>query len=211
VPADAEIQGRDQYGLKLLSSDAMGSRTVVILGQPLAAEGDTPEHILRNAFSAYFPGCRIGGGLGRPVNGHPAGKAGFSMCYLNREVTGYAEFVLGDGYVMPLICGYPFLPEDLDPAANLHLPPAALQKKYDRQRNGFQACDVISTSTVHDRPTALSDFMVTARDLTPIRGRLVLVLAPYERLIPVTCSYPASQREAPDAICQTITGSVVLR
>jgi hypothetical protein len=68
-----------------------------------------------------------------------------------------------------------------------------------------------TTGTVHDRPTALSDFTVTARDLTPIRGRLVLVLAPYERLIPVTCSYPASQREALDAICQTITGSVVLR
>ncbi len=146
VPADAEIQGRDQYGLKLLSSDAMGSRTVVMLGQPIPAEGDTPEHILRNAFSAYFPGCRMGGGLGEPVNGHPTAKAGFSMCSLNREVSGYAEFILGDGYVMPLICGYPFLPEDLDPNANLHLPLAALEKKYDRQRNGFRACDVIFPS-----------------------------------------------------------------
>jgi len=66
-------------------------------------------------------------------------------------------------------------------------------------------------SSLHDRPAAFSDFTATARDLTPIRGRLVMVIGPYDRLVPVTCSYAAAQQDALDAICQTVAGSVVIR
>jgi hypothetical protein len=63
---------------------------------------------------------------------------------------------------------------------------------------------------VHDRPAAFSDFTSTARDLTPIRGRLVMVIGPYDRLTPVTCSYAAAQQDALDSICQTVAGSIVI-
>lgn len=65
-------------------------------------------------------------------------------------------------------------------------------------------------ATVHDRPAAFSDFTSTARDLTPIRGRLVMVIGPYDHLTPVTCSYAAAQQDALDAICQTVAGSIVI-
>jgi len=65
-------------------------------------------------------------------------------------------------------------------------------------------------SRVHDRPAAFSDFTSTARDLTPIRGRLVMVIGPYDRLTPVTCSYAAAQQDALDSICQTVAGSIVI-
>jgi hypothetical protein len=64
---------------------------------------------------------------------------------------------------------------------------------------------------VHDRPAAFSDFTSTARDLIPIRGRLVMVIGPYDRLMTVTCSYAAAQQNALDAICQTVAASVVIR
>jgi len=66
------------------------------------------------------------------------------------------------------------------------------------------------SSSVQDRPAAFSDFTATGRDLTPIRGRLVMVIGPYDRLATVTCSYSAAQQEALDAICQTVAGSVVI-
>lgn len=75
-------------------------------------------------------------------------------------------------------------------------------------RSGQQLNSEISS--VKDRPAAFSDFTATARDLTPIRGRLVMVIGPYDRLAPVTCSYAAAEQQALDAICQTVTGSVVI-
>ncbi|MFZ0957351.1 MAG: hypothetical protein WAN60_13475, partial [Candidatus Sulfotelmatobacter sp.] len=75
-------------------------------------------------------------------------------------------------------------------------------------RSGQQLNSEISN--VRDRPAAFSDFTATARDLTPIRGRLVMVIGPYDRLAPVTCSYAAAEQQALDAICQTVTGSVVI-
>ena len=66
------------------------------------------------------------------------------------------------------------------------------------------------SSSLQDRPAAFADFTATARDLAPIRGRLVMVIGPYGRLAPVTCSYAVAQQEALDAICQTVAGSVVI-
>src|SRR5256885_1617422 len=82
VPAEAEVEGRNSYGLKLLSSEAMGTRTVVILSDPISARGNTPDEILPSAAIQYFGGCRMGiSSAGRPVNGHPAALAqSFSMC-----------------------------------------------------------------------------------------------------------------------------------
>ena len=49
-----------------------------------------------------------------------------------------------------------------------------------------------------------------ARDLKPIRGRLVMVIGPYNRLIPVTCSFTNATLTPVDSVCQTVTGSIVL-
>ena len=125
VPADAEVEGRNSYGLKLLSSEVMGTRTVVMLGDPIPAQGGTPEEILHYAARAYFVDCKVGvatagtgiGTAGKPVNGHPAATVGFGTCPLNREVLGSVQLVLGDGYVMPVVCGYPLTAEDLHPTS----------------------------------------------------------------------------------------------
>ncbi len=152
VPADAEVEGRGSYGLKLVSSELMGTRTVVILGDPIPAEGSTPDEILRNAARAYFVDCRVGvatagtgiGTAGKPINGHAAATVGFGTCPLNKEVLGSVQLVLGDGYVVPMVCGYPFTNEDLHPTPNR--PIGVVVKTYDRENNGRRACDVILPS-----------------------------------------------------------------
>jgi hypothetical protein len=67
-----------------------------------------------------------------------------------------------------------------------------------------------SSESLHDRPAGLSDFSSAGRDLKPLRGRLVMVIAPYNRLVPVSCAYDEAQPEL-DAVCQTVTASVVIR
>ncbi|MGB0041960.1 MAG: hypothetical protein WCC78_17660 [Terriglobales bacterium] len=152
VPADAEVEGRDWHGLKLLSSEGMGSRTVVMLGNPIPNRGDKPAEIFRNAAALYLPGCRVGlatAGMGinttvAAVNGHAAATVGLGTCQLNQEVLGYVQLVMGDGYVVPMVCGYPLTAEDLHPSP--HRPIATVVKGYDRQNNGRRACDVILPS-----------------------------------------------------------------
>jgi len=147
VPADAELEGREQYGLKLTSSEAMGSRTVVILGDPIPAQGSNANEILDNAASRYFWGCRFNGVItaGKPVNGHPAGSAGsFSQCPLGKKVLGFVQLVVGDGSVMPVVCGYPFEADDLQPKPNR--PIKTVVKTYDREANGYRACNTILPS-----------------------------------------------------------------
>lgn len=150
VPEDAEIQGRGEYGLTLLSSEVVGSRTQVSLGEPIAAEGDTPLQKFRNAAARYASGCAPAmSGLTDPVNGHPAAKAGFSACPLQKQLMGYAQFVLNGDSVVPVLCGYPYLAEDWD--TNPRIPVAKIFKKYDRESNGVRACNVIFPSIVFNQ------------------------------------------------------------
>lgn len=145
VPADAKPEARDNYGLRLFSSEALSSRIEVILGEPITAQGGTPEEILHNANAEYFGYCALNiSGLGPPVDGHPAHQAAFSNCELNRNLLGSGEFVLGDGIVVPVYCGYPMTAQDLDPSPNQ--PIKKIVNKYDRERNGFRVCDVILPS-----------------------------------------------------------------
>jgi hypothetical protein len=67
-----------------------------------------------------------------------------------------------------------------------------------------------STATLHDRPAGFSEFSSLGRDLKPIRGRMVMVLVPYDRLLPVSCAYSEAQAGL-EAVCQTITDSLVIR
>jgi len=144
VPADAKPEARDNYGLRLFSNEAVTYRIEVILGEPIAAQGDAPEEIIHNANAQYFAGCAMNiSGLGTPVDGHPAHTVGLS-CGMSQQVLGYAEYVLSDGYVMPVICGYPLTREDLDP--NPHQPYQKIADKYTRERNGFTVCERILPS-----------------------------------------------------------------
>ena len=149
VPADAEVDGRDSYGVKLLSSEAMGSRTLVVLGDPIPNQGESPDDILNNAASGYLPGCKWRLHWAGPmIGGHAATPS--SLCSLSNRLLGSAEFIMGDGYVLAVVCGYPFTAEDLDP--NPHRPIASIVNKYDRERNGYRACDVILPSVrFHER------------------------------------------------------------
>jgi hypothetical protein len=150
VPADAQPEAHDYYGLRLLSSELITSRLEVILGDPIPAQGDTPEEMIHNATKQYFSGCNLGFmGLGTPVGGHPAQSvSGFSTCPLNKEILGGAEFVLANGNVMPIVCGYPFKAEDLDPSPNQ--PIRKLTSRYDRERNAFHVCQLILPSVRFD-------------------------------------------------------------
>jgi hypothetical protein len=67
-----------------------------------------------------------------------------------------------------------------------------------------------SSESLHDRPAGVSDFSSAGRDLKPISGRLVMVIAPYNRLVPVSCAHDASQ-PALDAVCETVIASMVIR
>lgn len=144
VPADAKPEARDNFGLRLFSNEAFTYRIEVILGEPILGQGDTPEEIIHNANAQYFAGCAMNiSGLGEPVDGHPAHTVGLS-CGMSQQVLGYAEYVLSDGYVMPVICGYPLTREDLDP--NPHQPYKKIVDKYTRERNGFTVCERILPS-----------------------------------------------------------------
>ncbi|HKD03252.1 MAG TPA: hypothetical protein VKB77_12520 [Terriglobales bacterium] len=65
-------------------------------------------------------------------------------------------------------------------------------------------------TAVQDRPAVFSDFTAVARDLKPIRGRLVMVIGPFNRLVPVACSYASTEQTLLDPVCQTVTNSVLL-
>ena len=151
VPADAEIEGKNSYGLKLLSAEAMGSRTLIMLGDPIPAQGGTTDEIMSNSAAQYFSDCKLGiHGAGLSVNGHPAASIqSFSMCPLHKQLMGFAQFVLGDGYVMPMVCGYPLTAEDMDP--NPNRPINTIVKKYNREYDGYRACNTILPSlTFHE-------------------------------------------------------------
>ena len=63
--------------------------------------------------------------------------------------------------------------------------------------------------TVHDRPAGFSDFTAKSRDLTPISGQVVMVIGPYDRLVPVACAHNTDQSDL-DSACQTVTQSVII-
>jgi len=150
VPVDASADRRDYQGLRLISSQAITSSIEVILGDPIIAQGNSPEEIIHNASRRYFYDCNSQVSmLGAPVAGHPTSSiSGFYNCSLNHEILGTVEFVLANGYVMPIACGYPYRPEDLKP--NPYAPVKKVLEKYDREQNGFNVCKLILPSVKFD-------------------------------------------------------------
>ena len=150
VPEDAQPEAHDYYGLRLLSSELITSRLEVILGDPIPAQGDSPEEMLRNAGKRYFGGCNLGPlGSSPPLAAHPAQLVpSFSLCAFHNELLGSAEFILANGFVMPIVCGYPFKPDDLDASPNQ--PIRKITSRYDRERNGMRVCDLILPSVRFD-------------------------------------------------------------
>jgi len=67
-----------------------------------------------------------------------------------------------------------------------------------------------SNGTVHDRPAGFTDFTSKSRDLTPIRGQLVIMIGPYGRLVPVACAY-SEDKPALSSVCQFVTQSVIMK
>jgi hypothetical protein len=145
VPADAKPAERDGYGLHLLSEEAFSFRIEVILGEPVSASGTTPEQILHNANNQYLQGCALSiTGVGPAVNGHPSHSMAYQGCTINQYLLGNSELVIGDGFVMPVLCGYPMTVEDRTPTAYPDIKKTML--KYDRERLGFNVCNQILPS-----------------------------------------------------------------
>jgi hypothetical protein len=151
VPQFAEIEGRDPWlGLKLLASSSLDTRTEVILGPSIPVKGDTPKEMLQAAVDRYFGGCDLARWIRvDDLNGRPRTTVNFQNCWTN-QVNGSAQFVLGDGYAIPVICGYPYTPQDLSGFDQRTLyDPKARKAAIDRdntQRNGIRACEVILPS-----------------------------------------------------------------
>lgn len=66
------------------------------------------------------------------------------------------------------------------------------------------------SGSVHDRPAGFSEFSSKSRDLTPIHGEVVMVMGPFDRLVPVACAYDEDQSDL-DSACQVVTQSVIVR
>ncbi len=143
VPADARPNARDYYGLHLRSSETLSSRVVVILGEPMPAAGSSPEEVLHNANDAFFWGCAVSiSGVGAPVGGHPAHEVGFGQCEPPDDLIGAGELVIGDGYVVPVFCGYPKDGTETDPGRS----PKDMLRSVDLQRQAHQVCGTILAS-----------------------------------------------------------------
>jgi hypothetical protein len=67
-----------------------------------------------------------------------------------------------------------------------------------------------SNGSVYDRPAGFSDFTSKSRDLTSVRGQLVMVIGPYGRLVPVACAY-SEDKPACSSVCQIVTQSVLIK
>ena len=109
VPADARPDSRDGYGLHLRSAEQFSWRVVSHLGR-LTTGGR--KHLRRDsAQRETIPFLQVVpvsiSGVGAPVNGHPAHGVGFERCAPPDSLIGGGEFVVGDGYVVPVFCGYP--------------------------------------------------------------------------------------------------------
>jgi hypothetical protein len=143
VPADTKPDSRDDYGLHLRSSETFSSRVEIILGESVPAVGRTPEEILHNANEIFLGACSGSiVGLGPPVGGHPAHDAGFGQCGLPDGLIGGGEFVIGDGYVVPVFCGYPKNEMETNPSRS----PKDMLRSVDIQRQAHQACGTILSS-----------------------------------------------------------------
>ena len=143
VPADARPDSRDGYGLHLRSAEEFSWRVVVILGDALPAVGSTSEEILHNANDTFFADCSVSiSGVGAPVNGHPAHGVGFEQCAPPDSLIGGGEFVVGDGYVVPVFCGYP---KDGTETV-LSKPVKDILHSIDTQRQAYQVCGTILAS-----------------------------------------------------------------
>jgi hypothetical protein len=66
------------------------------------------------------------------------------------------------------------------------------------------------SESLHDRPAGGSDFSAKSRGLTPMRGRLVMVIGPYGRLVPVACAHAESEGDL-EAVCQAVTWSILIQ
>lgn len=66
-----------------------------------------------------------------------------------------------------------------------------------------------SSVSVRDRPAGFSDFTSKSRDLKGIRGQLVMLIGPYDRLVPVACAHNEDQPDL-GSVCQTVTTSVII-
>jgi hypothetical protein len=143
VPADAKPNSRDDYGLHLRSSETFSSRVDVILGDSIPGAGSRPEEILHNANDIFFGACSVSIiGVGPPVNGHPAHDMAYQNCGLPEGLIGRGELVVGDGYVVPVICGYPKDGTETNPNRS----PKDMLRAVDIQRQAYQVCGTILAS-----------------------------------------------------------------
>ena len=66
----------------------------------------------------------------------------YQQCAMPDELVGRGEFVVGDGYVVPVICGYP---KD-GTETNMNRSPKDMLRSVDIQRQAYQVCGTILTS-----------------------------------------------------------------
>jgi hypothetical protein len=68
-----------------------------------------------------------------------------------------------------------------------------------------------SSATLDGYPGMITDFDATQRDLANIHGMLGLMLTPWGKVVPVSCSALGSRSEELESLCEKVIGSVSLR
>lgn len=68
-----------------------------------------------------------------------------------------------------------------------------------------------SSATLDGYPSMIADFSATQRDLADIHGVLGLMLTPWGKIVPVSCSWDRGSSEALQGLCEKVIMSVSLR
>lgn len=144
MPEFAELQSRAYDGAHYVAA-GLGPRVTIILGAPITAEGDSLQMQLAHANQQYL-GCGPGGVS--DINGVKGSILNLgSFCGRQYDLLGRAAMLAYEGNIYPVVCGYTMTVADHTPNTP-RTPYKQIEKKYDNQRLGMEACDRILNSLV---------------------------------------------------------------
>lgn len=140
MPQFAELQSRAYDGAHYVASGE-GPSVTIVLGVPMAAEGDTVELQLAHANQEHL-GCGPGGVS--DIDGVKGSilNISTSFCGKQYDLLGQAAMLVYGGNIYPVVCGYTMTVADHTPNTP-RTPYKQIEKKYDNQRAGMEACDRI--------------------------------------------------------------------
>ncbi len=142
MPEFAELQSRAYDGAHFVASGE-GPSVTIVLGVPMSAEGDSLQMQVARASQEYF-GCGFGDVM--DINGVNSSIVSLS-CARRYDLLGQGALFVYGRNIYPVVCGYTMTVADHTPNTQ-RTPYKEVEKKYDNQRRGIEACDRILHSVV---------------------------------------------------------------